>query len=140
MTSRTDARNITVGYGHNPLSRLRTITYGTGSADDVTRNYDNESNLTGVTSSVTSTNGGTFSYGYDELNRMTSQTWTFGGRTYTTTFGYDSAGCRKSITYPTGTTVTMTCDTASRLQSVSLGASTIVSSPVSDHRRARRRR
>lgn len=125
MASRRDARGVNVTYGYNdPLSRLRTITYGTGSSDSVTRSYDDESNLT----DIASTNGGTFSYGYDEINRMTSQTWTFAGRTYTTTFHYNSAGCLDSMTYPTGTTVTMTCDTVNRVRTVSLGGSTIANS------------
>ncbi len=122
MTSRTDARGVNVTYGYgDPLSRLKTITYGGGSPDNVTRSYDDESNVTGVAS----TNGGTYSYDYDELNRMKSQTWTFGGRTYTTSYGYNSAGCLTSITYPTGTAVTMTCDAANRVKTVSAGGAIV---------------
>ena len=124
MTSRTDARSVAVTYGYSdPLSRLKTITYGSGSPDNVTRSYDYESNVTGVSS----TNGGTFTYGYDELNRMTSQAWVFGGRTYTTSYGYNSAGCLTSMTYPTGTTVTMTCDTANLPKTATVGTSSIAS-------------
>jgi len=124
MTSRTDARSISVTYGYNdPLSRLKTITYGSGSPDNVTRSYDEESNVT----QVASTSGGTSTHGYDDLNRMTSQTWSLPSRTYTTSYSYDSYGCLRSMTYPTGTTLTMTCDSANRTTSVAVGSSTIVS-------------
>jgi RHS repeat-associated protein len=122
--TRTDARGITATYGYNdPLSRLRSVSYGTGSSENVTMNYDDDHNLTLLASVA----GGTFDYDYDELNRLETQTWTYEGRTYTTSYGYNSAGCLTSMTYPTGTTLTLTCDAANRVTSVSVGSSTIAS-------------
>ncbi len=123
MTSKTDARGVQATYGYNdPLSRLRTITYQSGSPDDVSKNYDNANNV----ATIASTNGGAFVYGYDEINRMTSQTWTYAGKVYTTTYHYNAAGCLDSMTYPTGTTITMTCDTDNRVKTISIGGSSIV--------------
>jgi RHS repeat-associated protein len=125
MTSRRDARNITVSHGYSDaLSRLRSISYGTGSPDNVTLDYDDENNVT----SRSSTNGGAFTFAYDDLNRMVSQTWSFGGRTYTTSYDYNSAGCLTSLGYPTRATLIMTCDSANRVTSIKSGADTIVSS------------
>jgi RHS repeat-associated protein len=125
MTSKTDARGVQVIYGRSdPLSRVRTITYQSGSPDNVTKDYDNANNV----KQVASTNGGTIEPSYDEVNRIYSQTWTYSGKAYTTTYNYDAAGCLYSMTYPTGLTVTMTCDSANRVKTISLAGSTIVSS------------
>lgn len=123
MTSRTDARATTITYAYDdPLGRLRQVTYQGQSPDNATRSYDDANNVT----HVASVNGGSFDYAYDEINRITRQDWTFGGRTYTTLYHYDMAGCLDSMTYPTGTVVAMTCDGANRVASISVGGSTIV--------------
>jgi RHS repeat-associated protein len=122
MTSRSDGRPVTVGYGHeDPLSRLRTVDYADG-LNDVSMNYDRSNNL----EHLSSARGGSFDYGHDELNRPVSGTWTYGGRTYTTGYHYDRAGCLDRIEYPTGSVVTATCDTANRPTSMWLDGAAIV--------------
>lgn len=124
MTRRTDGRPATVRYDYtDPLSRLRGITYQSGSDDDVSQDYDDANNLRHIASQ----NGGTFDYVYDEVNRVTQQTWSYGGRSYVTSYHYNSAGCLDSMTYPSGVTLTMTCDTANRVKTISMGGTAIAS-------------
>ena len=74
---------------------------------------------------MSSTVGGTYTYGYDEVGRATSQDWVFQGRTYQTRYLYDTAGCLTNVTYPTGTVAVMTCDTQGRPRSVSRKVGTL---------------
>lgn len=123
MTSRSDDRNVTVSYRYDdPLSRLTSITYPSHPADDVSKSYDNANNLT----QFSSTSGGNFVFTFDELDRSTQQTWTFGGRSYVTSRHFNPAGCVDGVTYPTGSTLTLTCDTDNRTQSVSRSGVSIV--------------
>jgi RHS repeat-associated protein len=109
-----DARKITTTFEYvDRLSRLTLTRYETGGPHDVVRTYDRDTLKT-----VSSQRGGTYTYGYDELNRVTSQTWEFGVITYTTIYKYDSSGCLWELTYPTGTTIRMTCDAKGRTASV----------------------
>ncbi len=123
VRTRTDARNITTTYHYNdPLGRLSGTTHSSGSADDVDMDYDNANNV----ELVSSPSGGRLEYEYDELDRVTEQTWTFGGFEYQTLFHYDDAGCLDSITYPTGTVLTLTCDAANRVNSIRMGGELLV--------------
>ncbi len=120
MSSATDSRGVAVTYSHaDPLARLVGITYQTGSSDDVTLSYDGANDVVGRNTA----NGGSFSYTYDELNRLTSQTWhtpVWGGYSYqfSTNYTYDQYGCLAEMIYPTGTRLTMTCDTQNRVTSI----------------------
>lgn len=121
--TRTDARAVSWKYGYDdPLSRLRTVEYGVNSPDNMTQTYDDANNV----STLSSASGGGYTYSYDGLNRVTSQSWVFGGRTYTTGYHYDAAGCNDSLTYPTGTTLTMACDTENRIKSITLAGAVVV--------------
>lgn len=82
--------------------------------------------------SFASTDGGAYTFVYDELKRPTSQTWTSAGTAYTTTFHYNRAGCLDSVKYPTGTTLTLTCDTLNRTTSAKIGTS-VIANNVSYH-------
>jgi RHS repeat-associated protein len=139
-TSRTDARPAHVGYHYDddPLSRLRRITYEGALADDVTQSFDEANNL----AQLKSENGGAFAYTYDGLNRPLTQIWEDQGPggtrvTYTTSYGYDSAGCRETMSYPTGTSIAMECDTAGRVKRIELtagaGAPRVLVEDVSYH-------
>jgi RHS repeat-associated protein len=81
---------------------------------------------------VASAAGGSFTHHYDEVNRVDSTTWNapaVGGspqRSYQTSYQYDRDGCLRQITYPTGTVVAMTCDTANRTKTVRVGSIPIV--------------
>jgi RHS repeat-associated protein len=77
--------------------------------------YDNVGNLT----SAADTNG-TVTRGYDELNRVTSQTDVFGN---TTTYNYDNADRLTQMTDSKGGTTTYQYDNGDRLTSVRFGGS-----------------
>jgi YD repeat-containing protein len=120
VLSATDSRGVVVNFSRaDPLGRMVGIAYQTGSQDDVTLSYDAENNVTGLST----VNGGAFAYTYDELNRPASQTWStpaWGGtpRQFVTSYSYDQYGCLSQMTYPTGTSLTMTCDTQNRVTSI----------------------
>jgi RHS repeat-associated protein len=105
--TRTDARSIAATLAYDdPLSRLTSVAYPQG---------------------ILSASRGQLFFDYDDLNRATQERWTFGGQTYTTTVHYNANGCTDSVTYPTGTVLTQTCDTANRVKTISIGTSSIVS-------------
>jgi RHS repeat-associated protein len=106
---------------NDPLSRLDSVSYAGSPAEKVNRTYDKETLKT-----VSSPAGGSYTYNYDDQGRLSSQIWTFNSVPYTTSWHYDAAGCLDSMTYPTGSVVTMTCDRAARTKTVSLGASSLV--------------
>lgn len=121
--TRRDARGIDVTLAYDdPLSRLTSIKYGSGSPDDVTRTYDRDTLKT-----VSSANGGSYTYGYDERNRISSVSWSYQGHSYVTSYAYDRTGCLTSLVYPTGTKLTMTCDARGRTVSVTNGSAIIAS-------------
>jgi RHS repeat-associated protein len=118
---RTDARSIkmTLEYG-DPLSRLTKTSYSSGAGEeDVTRAYNGEDLET-----VSSKSGGAYTYEYDELARLSDQSWTFQNNTYLTKYRFDHAGCLKQLFYPTGTIATMTCDAKGRPRSIMLSGTT----------------
>ena len=103
------ASAVTTFLYDDPLARHTFTGYGQGGDDDVTRTYDRD-----VLEKVGSDRGGTYTYEYDEMDRITSQRWAFLGQSYETGYHYDSAGCLETITYPTGTVASMTCDAQGR--------------------------
>jgi RHS repeat-associated protein len=117
---RTDARSITTHFEYDdPLSRLTKTRYGAGSDEDTTRTYKKD-----LVDTVSSVDGGKYTYAYDEAERLVSLTWDYRGQQYVTRYHYDGSGCLDSMTYPTGTVATMTCDAAARTKSITLsGAS-----------------
>ncbi|HYD41013.1 MAG TPA: RHS repeat-associated core domain-containing protein [Anaeromyxobacter sp.] len=126
VRTRRDARGITRTYDYtDPLGRLRGIAFSAGTADNVARTYQAGSNNVAT---VSSANGGTYAFtSYDELDRLRSQTWTFGGVPYATSYTYDVHGCLTRIEYPTGSVVEQTCDDAGRVRAVRLNGASIVS-------------
>jgi RHS repeat-associated protein len=84
--------------------------------------YDANGNRTGMT-----TPWGSFSYGYDALNRLTSVT---NPQSNTFTFIYDADGRRTQMVAPNGVTTVYTYDNASRITSITAtnSSSVVVSS------------
>ena len=64
--------------------------------------------------SVGSDRGGTYAYAYDEIGRVKKRTWKFASRAFVTEYHYDAHGCLDTITYPTGTVLTIHCDAKGR--------------------------
>jgi RHS repeat-associated protein len=117
--------NDTQSFGYDGLHRLASDTITTASGAQVagiSYGYDNNDNVTSMTTSGLATAGGgtgtvTDAYGYDEANRLTSWTATPSGGTATTaTYGYDADG---NMTNDNG--VTNTFDARDELVSDSTG-------------------
>ncbi len=121
-TDRTDAEGLKETYTYDTLHRKKTVKYGSGSSDDTTFGWDNENNLT----SVSNSNGGTFTLTYDDLNRLTDQVWSYLSMTFSSSWRFDSVGCNTTVIYPSGLSVSQSCDTANRVKAVT-GYATSVS-------------
>ncbi|WP_320109509.1 RHS repeat-associated core domain-containing protein [Amycolatopsis mediterranei] len=102
----------TVGYGYDPAGRVTTLTYPNGK--NVTRTYDGDGSLTGVSDWL----GGASTFGYDGGGRLATTTVPNG---ITTTIGHDAPGRTTGITLANGGTtlgsLTDTWDTAGQLSS-----------------------
>jgi RHS repeat-associated protein len=114
----------TQSFGYDGLHRLASDTIATAGGAQVAAisyGYDNDDNVTSMTTSGLATSGGTGTvtntYGYDEASRLTSWTATPSGGTATTkTYGYDNDG---NMTNDNG--VTNTFDARDELVSESSG-------------------
>jgi YD repeat-containing protein len=125
------------GYTYDEMNRVKTYTNGNGitttytyslagnltqtsatNGDVINYTYDN---LNRKTSMVDST--GTTFYGYDDLDRVTSVTYSVSGNVTDTNnlavgYQYDSANHETQMTYPGGEVVNYTYDNAGRLKTV----------------------
>jgi YD repeat-containing protein len=86
----------------------------------VTYTYDSGPNAKGKLTGVTD-QAGTASYSYDVLGRMTGETRVLNGVSKTLSYSYHLGGSLKSLTYPSGRTVTYTPDSAGRTVSAADG-------------------
>ena len=134
LTSKTYPDSTAVNYTYGALNRLTQVTDPTG---DYTFTYDNVSRLVGTGTqysflssalnnayaydaasnrvSLAAPGGGTTSYTYDWLNRLTGITDSSSGQFG---FGYDALGRRTSLTRPNGVGTSYSYDSLSRLLSV----------------------
>lgn len=101
-----------ITYGYDLLNRLKTVTYGDGSPA-VSRTYTPDGLLETITS-----NGGTWTYGYNALRKLATESFAYGGQTYTFAWGYNTAGDLSALTYP-DRTVTYSPNALGESQSVS---------------------
>jgi RHS repeat-associated protein len=127
MSSKTDARPMSVIYCYDSLRRLTAKMYsgscGSPGAGLVTIGYD-AGIYAGLKTSMTDSIG-TLNYDYDSMSRLTLETRTITGvsGTFTTGYGYNLKGDITSMTYPSGRVVNFTYATGngccnSRLASV----------------------
>jgi RHS repeat-associated protein len=75
--------------------------------------YDSGANAKGKLTSLAD-QAGTASYSYDVLGRLTGETRVISGISKSLSYGYNVDGSIKTMTYPSGATVTYTPDSASR--------------------------
>ena len=99
---------------YDALNRLSTATYADGTS--VSYTWDLGNRLTQIQDGV----AGTITWGYDGLDRLTSEATALGTVQYT----YDAASRLATKTIPGQATVTYTFDNASRLQSIAQGGAT----------------
>ncbi|HEY0367928.1 MAG TPA: TIGR02269 family lipoprotein, partial [Pyrinomonadaceae bacterium] len=121
MTKYTDRRGKVTNYTYDNLNRLTFAGFGavvqgqsTVYESTVTYTYDAGDRLTRTVDTV----AGTMNLGYDNLDRLTSQSSPQGTVTYT----YDSADRRTSMTVAGQAAVNYTYDSADRLQSITQGS------------------
>jgi YD repeat-containing protein len=136
--SMTDARGVTANYGYNArhlvtgisydrhgMTSVTTVRNGVTVSSDlpaapaVTYQYDAAGNRTSMATENGA--GGSCTYGYDVLSRMTSETRYIAGlpNSYTISYVYSAAGALTKVTDPAGASVGYTYDAAGRLRSVS---------------------
>ncbi|MDP1624658.1 MAG: RHS repeat-associated core domain-containing protein [bacterium] len=117
QTSMVDANGATTQFSYDAANRLIGINYP-GGTPDVTFAYDDGGRRIGMTDGAGST-----TWTFDKLNRPTAIQDPFGS---TVGYGYDAAGNRTSLTYPSTTgTVTYTYDAGNRLTTVNGLSSTV---------------
>lgn len=108
----TDASGTT-NYSYDSMDRLSSKATPEGT---LSYTYDAAGNLASTTSS--NAHGVSTSYGYDDLNRLTSVADTNLAGSNTTTYTYDNASNVGSVTYPNGVKAQFTYDTLNRVSSL----------------------
>jgi RHS repeat-associated protein len=86
-----------VNFGYDALQRLVSTSYGDGSPG-ITRTYKPD----GLAASISS-DGSVWTYEYNSLRKMASETLTFGGSAYTLNWSFDMNGNISQLTYPAPT-------------------------------------
>lgn len=117
----TDAKSQVTTHTYDALNRVLDATFHDGSK--VEYGYDAGTNQKGRLTSLTEKDpGGTVvtstAYTYDLQGRLLTDTRAIGGGSYVTAYGYDSAGRRNSVTYPSGLVLGYTLDAVGRISQI----------------------
>ena len=121
LTQKRDGALVVTKYTYDALDRVRTRTYPTDKAENVTYTYDEAGHGFGIgrLTSVTD-QAGALSRSYDERGNITNETRTTATATLSTAYAYDGAGRVTAITYPSGWRVAYDRDIMGRVTGVSL--------------------
>jgi RHS repeat-associated protein len=118
VITRKDARGITITYGYDQLHRLTIKQYSDGSASrEYAYDWANVSNGIGRLTHASNDVNAAFNPTYDPMGRVTAQSYCIPSDcNYDTTVSvaYDLVGHVKSLTYPSGRTVTSSYNSAGR--------------------------
>jgi RHS repeat-associated protein len=121
LTSETDRLGRVMTYAYDNANRLTAETWlatgGTVVLNTQRWSYDNNGNVLSAADNI-----GTYTLGYDALNRLTAQTDVFG---LTLTFSYDSADRRTLVQDSLGGVLTSVYDSANRLTSRQLSGNSM---------------
>jgi RHS repeat-associated protein len=132
VETRRDATGVVATFQYDdPRDRLTSVTYqarGYQGSEDLTRLQDPSNNVTDIESG----SGGAFHLDYDELERLTGETWDFGPKVFQTAYRFDANGCLDAMTYPTGDVVGQACDSGNRVTSMTLNGAPLLG-PVEYH-------
>ncbi|MEJ6002994.1 RHS repeat domain-containing protein [Paucibacter soli] len=112
-----------ISYTYSALNQLQNTSYGDGSPG-VTRSYTPDGLLQTVAS-----NGATWTYGYNSLRLLSSETLNYGGQNYALGWGYDSLGNLSSLTYPNNSSVAYSTNALGQARAVSGYASAVSHHP-----------
>jgi len=116
VVQKTDARGSVVEYTYDPLSRLKEARFS-DPEEDITYTYDGGTYGIGRLTSITDPSGGT-QFGYDSRGRLLQRTNSTHGVDYTLRYTYTPGGKVRSITYPSGRTLTSSRNSAGRIEEV----------------------
>ena len=127
LASQTDARGVTISFVYDPLNRLTqksyTIPGGATIANpgNVSYTYDDPLKLFSKGKLTAITDGsGSSSFEYDNLGRLTKESKTIDGTTYTISRTYDLLGRLVSLTYPDNEVAQYTYNAQGGIETVSL--------------------
>jgi YD repeat-containing protein len=113
----TDARGAlsTFGYAGTNRGLVKTVTHTLGGKPtiNIALSYDAVGNRTLMTDQT-----GTSTYQYNELARLTAETRTLAGTTYTLSYQYNLGGQLKKMTYPGNMSINYSYDGIGRLTAV----------------------
>lgn len=112
LLTKTDAKGVTVNYSYDTLNRLTGVAFPDSS--HIVFTYDQGVNGKGRLTTMTDPSG-TYTYIYDALGNLTSETHVTGGITFTTRYSYNQGGPLLDMTYPSGRVVTYERDGAGRV-------------------------
>jgi YD repeat-containing protein len=117
----TDAKGQDTTFAYDALNRVTQATYDDGSKVEYA--YDAGTNQKGRLTSLTEKDPGgtvitTTSFTYDLHGRLLTDTRAIGGINYVTAYGYDAAGRRASVTYPSGRRLDYAFDAVGRVYSI----------------------
>ena len=105
LMSQTSPKNITTSYEYDILGRTvsRSVLNNTNGNEELTAwFYENNANGKKGTLKAILHDNNSVSYQYDNLLRVTSESETFDGETYNTSYTYDQYGRLDRTTYPSG--------------------------------------
>jgi RHS repeat-associated protein len=116
-----DSRGTLTDYNYDTLNRPDTVTYtevgGATATSNVDVGYHLSDDGVGQVSTITQDGGGgTESFLYDAFGRLTTRTWSIDGRSWQTSYEYNTAGQLTAITYPSGKKVQQKHDDRGRLK------------------------
>ncbi len=100
LTSTCDTLSVPaaakISYGYDPMNRLTSTSYG-DTSPGITREYWPDGKLKTVSS-----NGSSWSYVYNSLRLISTETLSYGGQSWIFAWGYSPNGHLASLSYPTG--------------------------------------
>jgi len=124
LTKATDRRGKVTRFGYDALDRFVFVGYGAAGEEPnvtyestVSYTYDAANRLTAVADSAS----GNIAFGYDDLDRLTSESSQRG----TVSYSYDAAGRRKTMSVPGQALITYGYDDADRLTSITQGTTAV---------------
>lgn len=115
LSTEKRANGYLIGYSWDGLGRIKARTQG---ALAETFTYDVGTYAIGHLSKINDASGQT-SYTYTAAGELSTQTTVIGGRTFTTSWTYDTVGRPQTMTYPSGLTLTYGYDAYGQLMQVS---------------------